>query len=346
VPDPAEIGVVLVGLGVRGRTWVDVCRTTEGVELIATVDADPARGADYRELEHALDLTDANVVVVATPPESHHGLVSLAVAKNKHVICEKPLSEDLAEVRDLIARAKVVGVHLLVGMNFRYLSTSQTIREHVETRRLGELAYASFSYVRHRDGRREDLNDYPLTMRHPMLFEQSVHHFDLLRYCYGREVEALVADTFRPASSTYEGDCCVSVQFRLEGGARVSYLGTWTASWNKMDFRWRSDFEGGVLTQREQFDDLVRVDFQPELGMSGPRFKTREQSEPEHVCQLVPCVPFIDDTRGLLKELMAALRDGDRTVTTAADHLETLLVVEACVVSAREQRWVRLSELR
>ena len=86
---------------------------------------------------------------------------------------------------DLVGRARDKGVILMVGMNFRYLSTSQRIRRTVQNRRLGDLSYAQFTYVRHRDGNRDDLNDYPMTMPYPMLLEQSIHHFDLLRYCYG-----------------------------------------------------------------------------------------------------------------------------------------------------------------
>ena len=163
------------------------------------------------------------------------------------------------EVLDLIARADDAGRNLLVGMNFRYLPTSQRIRHYARSGELGALSYGHFTYHRQRDGNRHDLNDYVMTMAHPMLLEQSIHHFDLLRYCYDAEVESLVCDTWRPSWSTYEDDCCVSVLFRFENGVRANYLGTWTAAWNRMDFRWRTEFEGGALIQREQFEDLVRV---------------------------------------------------------------------------------------
>jgi predicted dehydrogenase len=281
-------------------------------------------------------------VIVSTPPHTHHSLVGAVVSEGRHVLCEKPLSDDKDEVIDLVNRARDHGVILMVGMNFRYLSTSQRIRRIVQERRLGDLSYAQFTYIRHRDGNRDDLNDYPMTMPYPMLLEQSIHHFDLLRYCYGSEVESLIADSWRPPWSTYDDDCCVSVLFRFVNGVRVNYLGTWTAAWNKMTFNWRSEFSSGALIQRSQFEDLVRVEFQPKLGLTGSRFKRMEEAEPIRVEELEPCIPFVDDSRQLLAELTRAIRGETEPTTTGTDHLRSLYLVWASIESLNTRRWVDL----
>ncbi len=308
-------------------------------------DASPEDPVVTTDLTSALRGTTPDAVIVATPPASHHPLVGEALSAGCHVLCEKPVSEDIGEVVDLVHHADQRDLHLLVGMNFRYLSSSQRIRSYAEGDQLGALSHGQFSYLRHRDGHRSDLNDYTMRMPHPMLLEQSIHHFDLIRYCYRTEVTALVADSWRPSWSCYDHDCCVSVLFRLESGARVNYMGTWTASWNEMFFSWRSDFESGALIQRRQFDDLVRVDFQPELGLSGPRFKAQGEAEPLVVEDLEPCTAFLDDSRGLLLELVGAIRDGEAPVTTARDHLKSLGIVQACIQSLETGGWVGLEDL-
>ena len=353
--DPVRI--VLVGAGVRGAIWTRVIAEEPDATLAGIVDRDEARAGRardnhapgalvVRDFASALEEAGADAVVIATPPASHHALVSRALAHRLHVLCEKPLSEDLEEVVDLIARAKAARCHLLVGMNFRYLPSSQRIRRYVRNGQLGALSHAHFTYHRQRDGNRDDLNDYVMSMAHPMLLEQSIHHFDLLRYCYDAEVESLVCDTWRPSWSTYAGDCCVSVLFRFENGVRANYLGTWTAAWNRMDFRWRSDFERGSLIQREQFDDLVRVDFDHGLGLRGPNFKGAGEAEAPVVEPLRPCTPFVDDTRELLNEFLRAVRGEEEPVTTGGDHFESLLVVHACMESLGSGRWVEMRELR
>ncbi len=342
-----EVRIVLVGAGVRGRVWAAVSAEAPGVTLVGVVDQDPStaesvseESAFYEDVASALEECRPDAVIIATPPETHYAIGKAALSAGKHVLCEKPLSEDMDEVVDLVTTAEAHGVQLLVGMNFRYLSTSQRIRHYVESGELGALSYAQFSYVRHRNGRRSDLNDFPLTMSYPMLFEQSIHHFDLLRFCYGLEVESLVADSFRPAWSSYENDCCVSVLFRFESGVHVNYQGTWTAAWNKMSFDWRSEFASGVLVQRSQFDDLVRVDFDPGLGLSGRRFKSAEESEKPQAEDLPPCIPFVDDTRLLLQELVGAIRGELEPTTTGRDHLKTLCLVQAAIESFKSGLWV------
>jgi len=352
-PDEEDAG------SVRGRVWARVIAEAPDATLAGIVDSDQGRAhrvrdefaskaAVRRDLASVLadpDI-DADAVVIATPPATHHGLVRRALAHRLHVLCEKPLSEDLDEVVDLIARAEAAGRHLLVGMNFRYLPASQRIRHHVRTGELGALSHAHFTYHRQRDGNRNDLNDYVMSMAHPMLLEQSVHHFDLLRYCYGAEVDSMVCDTWRPSWSTYAGDCCVSALFRFENGVRANYLGTWTAAWNRMDFRWRSDFERGALIQREQFEDLVLVDFDRGLGLRGPNFKGDGDAEMPVAEALEPCVPFVDDTRALFAEFLGAVRGESDPVTTAVDHLETLLLAHGCIESLSSGRWVDMRELR
>lgn len=347
-----EVRVVLVGAGVRGRVWAAVCAEAPGVALVGVVDRDPSTAdsvpgelAVYSDVAAALRDCRPDAVIIATPPETHHAIAKAALTAGKHVLCEKPLSESMDEVIDLVTTADTNGLQLLVGMNFRYLPTSQRIRQYVDNGQLGDLSHAQFSYVRHRDGGRADLNDYPLVMPYPMLFEQSIHHFDLLRYCYGREVESLVADSFRPPWSSYENDCCVSVLFRFEGGARVNYQGTWTAAWNKMSFEWRSEFSSGALLQRSQFDDLVRVDFDPGLARSGPRFKSAEESELPQAEDLPPCIPFVDDTRLLLQELVGAIHGELEPSTTGRDHLKSLGLVQAAIQSFESGSWIALPEL-
>lgn len=351
-----SVRVLLVGAGVRGAKWARVIAEASDATLAGIVDLDEARARRARD-EHAPDApverdfasalahVAADAVVIATPPDSHHSLVSQAFDHGIDVLCEKPLSDEMDEVLDLIARADDAGRHLLVGMNFRYLPTSQRIRHYARSDELGALSYGHFTYHRQRDGNRHDLNDYVMTMPHPMLLEQSIHHFDLLRYCYDAEVESLVCDTWRPSWSTYEDDCCVSVLFRFENGVRANYLGTWTAAWNRMDFRWRTEFEGGALIQREQFEDLVRVDFDRGLGLRGSNFKGDAEAETPVSEPLARCTAFIDDTRELLAEFLCAVRGEAEPVTTARDHLKTLLVVQACIESMKNGTWVRLRDV-
>jgi predicted dehydrogenase len=192
--------------------------------------------------------------------------------------------------------------------------------------------YAVFTYLRNR-GKRPDLNTYPLTMDDPMLLEQSIHHLDLLRYAYDREVETVVADSWNPPTSVYRGDSAVAALLGMTGGLRVSYLGTWTAGTNRFEFRWRTDCADGIFVQAAQEGALSVARRVPGAEISGPRFPTH--SEPLMPEDLTPDRFLIDDTVRLLDHYLDVIEGLAEPGPTGRDHLRTLGLLDAIVVSAR-----------
>ena len=348
------IRIVQMGVGVRGEKWAQIIReepNSVNVGYVARrLPVLKQRVAEFGEegvpcfndFSQALDETQPDAVVLVTPPEGHHEQIMLCFERGIHVLAEKPLTEDMAEAIELVGEADRRNLQLMVGMNFRYLPTHVTTKRFIDEGQFGEPSFAQFSYLRHRDGRRADLNKYCLTMEQPMLLEQSIHHLDLLRFCYGREVEWVLADTWNPSWSTYQDDSNVSVLLCFEGGLRVNYLGTWTAGWNKFDFRWRTDCSGGVLIQKHQFDDLHTATFEPGLGMVGHRFKT--EAETLEPIALRSVEYFVDDTRVLLARFIEALQEGKPVETSGKDHLKTLALVFACIEAAKTGQRVKMAE--
>ncbi len=349
-----KLSCALVGCGVRGSYWSRVLSEHDALDLVALVDPDETRtrrlaaelGGEVACL-HQLPAMASHwdFVVLATPPELHFEQVQFCLERGLHVICEKPLVEEFHQAIELVRMAREAELLLMVGMNFRYLESSQYLLKTVRQERFGPLGFGRFDYTRQRDGRRADLNTYCLTMRNPMLLEQSVHHLDLIRYCYGEEIVRLCADSWNPPGSVYKHESCVSVLLEMVSGARVNYLGTWTAGWNGMAFSWRSDFQNGMVLQNKQFGDMVECSFKPELGLTGPRFKEPSEAEILQPVNLPRQQPFFDDTRGLLEEFLGSIRKGNSLQTSAHDHLMTLAILQACVTSGTNRAWVDLSNV-
>jgi predicted dehydrogenase len=342
--------VALVGLGVRGRQWLEALRHAPAATAAAVVERDPDRAAAgaptpaFASLAEALAAVPVDAVIVATPPAAHGPDVLAAVGRGLPVLCEKPLSEDLDEAVSLVAAASAVRVPLLVGMNFRHLPVAVELRRLVRERAFGEPLFAQLSYIRNRDGRRPDLNDHPLSMRQPMLLEQSIHHLDLVRWVYGSEVASVSADTWNPVTSTYRDDACVAATLRLERGPRVQYLGTWTAGSNRLEFRWRTDFERGVVVQTDQFGGLAAARLDPDRARTGPLFGG--EGEPLEPLALPPARPFVDDTLALLDHFAAVVHQGREPGPDGLDHLATLALVHACWEAAAGGARVELADFR
>lgn len=331
--------ILQIGLGNRGKMWAQIIDKHDGSCHSGVVDINPAALADFQyahpttptftDVDEALAETQSDAVLLVTPPEGHLAQARAIFAAGLPLLAEKPLTLDLAEAVEIVRLAEQARLPLAVGLNFRYLSVTQKIRQLIAEKAVGEPGFAQFTYQRNRDGWRPGLNKYPLTMRHPMMLEQSIHHLDLLRFCYGREVESVSCRTWNPPWSMYAHDSNVHCLLTMTGGLEVTYLGTWTGGWNELQFEWRTDCDGGVIVQRQLFADLAMA-------------RTEERSLTP--VEIAPCEPFFDDSASLLTSFIAHLRHGAPLECSGADHLLTLALCFAAIESSETGRAITMQD--
>ncbi len=332
---PAPDRLLLIGLGTRGKMWArvidaDLSACIEGaVDIGAEARAEFSAGHPnvpvFATSEEALAHGSFRAAVLVTPPDGHLAQCRRLFEAGLPVLAEKPLAVELSDAVEIIDLADRHALPLSVGLNFRFLPVHQKQRELLTTEFLGTVGFGEFIYRRNRDGRRPGINKYPLTMRHPMMLEQSIHHLDLIRYCYGREVESIMCRTWNPPWSMYAHDANVHALLTLEGGVAVNYFGTWSGGWNVPGFEWRTDCEGGVIVQRELFS---------ELGYA--RTSDKELTP----VALAPAEAFYDDTALLLKEFLR----GTAVPCDGRDHLRTLALCFAGIESSETGRAVDMRQ--
>jgi predicted dehydrogenase len=340
--------VLVAGFGVRGRQWADAIERSGLTTLVGTVDVNPTAVAaagvpGFTTLDQALGETAPDLIVLATPPIVHAEQAMTALDRGIPVLCEKPLCETAGEAAELARHARDRDIMLLVGMNFRYLPVSQRLRRLVARGSLGAPMFSLFKYMRNRDGRRPDLNSFPLVMDQPMLYEQSVHHLDVMRFVLSREIVSVQARTWNPPTSVYRDDSCVAALLEFEGGLIVDYFGTWTSGTNRIAFDWRIDFERGVASQADQFGSLSIARLDPSIAITGPLFN--KTAEPMRRVRLPAVAPFRTETVDLLEHAVRAARGEEVPGPTAADHLRTLVALDAIVESSRTGTRIVVAEL-
>lgn len=283
----------------------------------------------FATLEDVLNDNSFTAAILVTPPPGHLAQCQQLFEAGLPILAEKPLTVDLSEAVSIIELSERRALPLSVGLNFRFLPVHQKQRELLTAEFLGPVGFGEFIYRRNRDGRRPGINKYPLTMRHPMMLEQSIHHLDLIRYCYGREVESIMCRTWNPPWSMYAHDANVHALLTLEGGIAINYFGTWSGGWNVPGFEWRTDCEGGVIIQRELFSQLNYAR------------KTDTGLTP---IELEPAEAFYDDTALLLKEFLQALQNGTPVPCGARDHLRTLALCFAGIESSETGRAIDMRQ--
>lgn len=334
-----SFSLLQIGAGNRGCMWARIAKASSGVHVAAIVDPSAASrdrfGAENPEIPWFASLPEAiaagsyDAALLVTPPDGHLEQCRTLFAAGLPILAEKPLSDTLEDSIAIVDLADAAGLPLTVGLNFRYLPCSQTMRDWLTSERLGRVGFGQFSYLRNRDGKRPGLNRYPLTMEHPMMLEQTIHHLDLIRFCHGREVEAIACRTWNPPWSMYAHDANVHCLLEMEGGIEVNYFGTWSGGWNVPDFEWRIDCADGVFIQRELHSDCT--------------FAHSTDSELTKI-PIDEAEPFYDDSAALLAAFVSAVRNGTPPPCDGRDHLRSLGLCFAGLESAETGNTVQMED--
>lgn len=143
----AVLRVGLIGYGYVGRTFhAPLIDALQGLELTAVASRDAARVqadrpgqrvvGDYTALAAAPEI---DLVVIASPNDSHHALARAALSAGKHVVVDKPFTVTLAQAGDLVALAGVQQRLLSVFHNRRWDGDFLSLREQVDGGALGEV---------------------------------------------------------------------------------------------------------------------------------------------------------------------------------------------------------------
>lgn len=331
-PPYQSIPALLVGVGVRGRMWARVLASEPDIHVVGYVDPDPGARAWVREtfgpdapcfVNHvdALSAVTPSLAIVATPPMARRALCMALADAGCALLVEKPLADDLTDAIAIAEHCRQQRQRCFIAMNFRFAATTIAARTILQRGELGPPGLAYLTYWRNRNGWSPGLNKYPLTMRQPMLWEQSVHHLDLIRYIYDTEVVDLSATTSTPLWSDYAHDATVCATLTLASGMTVQYTGTWAARTVRDSFIWRTDCTRGALVQTALFDGLHII---------------HDGTEAMEYVPLPVQEPFMDDVRLMLRAVLHDYHTGDHHAPSVDDHLRTLAVTAAIEASAAQ----------
>ncbi len=157
VEGPGTLGIAVVGAGYWGPNLVRNLHASEQWTVRAVVERDPQRlervlrlypAIDgHSEIDAVLDDPSVHAVALATPPRTHRDLAVRAIDAGKHVLVEKPLADNVADARDVCARAQGAGVHLMTDHTFLYTGAVEKMRALQESGELGNVYYIDSTRV-------------------------------------------------------------------------------------------------------------------------------------------------------------------------------------------------------
>jgi len=159
--------VAIIGTGFMGRMHAHAWRTAprffdlspapEAVLLVGS-DADrtataaaefgiPEASSDWRS---ALSRDDIDIVDICTPGHTHVEIALAALAAGKHVLCEKPLANDVADadrMADAAAAAAERGVVSMCGFSYRRTPALALAKKLIDDGRLGRIRHVRAQYL-------------------------------------------------------------------------------------------------------------------------------------------------------------------------------------------------------
>jgi myo-inositol 2-dehydrogenase/D-chiro-inositol 1-dehydrogenase len=371
----------LIGAGRIGAFHAGTLRAHPGVGELLVADVDPARARQVaarcggRALPvDALFAARPDALVIASATAAHAGLIGRAARAGIPAFCEKPVAVDLAGTVAALVEVETAGAVLQVGFQRRFDAGYAAARAAVAAGRLGRLhtvrtvssdavpppaAYVPLSGGLYRDC--------------------LIHDFDILRWVTGREVVEVYAaganvgaDFFRTA-----GDAdTAAVLLTLEGGL----LATATATrYHAAGYDVRMELAGtedqiavGVA------DRTPLTSVEPGAARGGPGTDTGRAAEPGDsdagramepgtepgrpaepgdsgtgaaagAGRVVPWPGFLERFgsayRAEMDVFLRVARGAAPNPCEGRDALRALLVAEACEVSRRGRRPVRVAEI-
>ncbi|HEY4352577.1 MAG TPA: oxidoreductase, partial [Paraburkholderia sp.] len=141
-------------------------------------------GVDVRAVDAVMEATDIDLVVIATPNDSHHGLARQALLAGKAVVIDKPFAVTSAQADEIADLAQARGLFLSVFHNRRWDGDFLTVRDLLASGQLGRVTHFESHFDRFRPYVRQRWRE-DATRGGGLLFDLGPHLIDQALALFG-----------------------------------------------------------------------------------------------------------------------------------------------------------------
>jgi predicted dehydrogenase len=319
------IGVGFLGAGDISVLHAAAVQKCPGAQLVGLWNRNRERGAeraaqfgcaDYATPEELVNDPAIDAVFVLTNLETHLEYTALALGAGKHVLVEKPVGMNVAEIERMKALADAKDLVCLPGHNYIYESSMIRTRELVAGGDLGRVVSAYVMYNIH--------HPEAVAKRYPGVVRQILtHHSYILLYLVGKPVE-LCAMKATLHYKEYPEEDIAMVQMRLANGALAHFCASFAADDHAAD-PWTVMVKviGTAGSTRYSYRDHVEI----KPGLVHSQTYTAYQGS------------ITNEVRYFLVD---CLRMGQKPLSTLDDAITAQRLIEAAEKSIADKSVVRL----
>jgi len=330
------IRFALLGAGRIGKVHARAVTSNPGAQLVAVADAVPKAaqaiaqqyGCDIRTIDAILVSKDIDAVVICTPTDTHADLIEKFSAAKKAIFCEKPVDLSVSRVRDVIATVKKNRTTLMVGFNRRFDPHFMAVRAAIDAGEIGDVEMVTIVL---RDPAPPPV-DY-IKRSGGIFRDMTIHDFDMARFLLGEEIVSVSAqasvlvDKAIGKAGDYDS---VSVMLETAKGKHATISNSRRASYG---YDQRIEALGTLGAVAAENQRAVSIEVATATGYRRPPlhdfFMTR----------------YIEAYANEIAAFIETV-DGKRKVSPSGqDGLAALLIADAALMSVREKRTVKISEV-
>ncbi|HIW34457.1 MAG TPA: inositol 2-dehydrogenase [Candidatus Paenibacillus intestinavium] len=195
-----KIGIGIIGVGRIGKLHAEKMLHNSKVQLLGI--SDVFMNEELVEWSKPFNLSimtnsyleliqDPRIeaIFICSPTNTHIEIIKAAVARGKHIFCEKPISFNYQETKEIMELVEQAGVVFQVGFNRRFDHNFQKVRELMNSETIGQPHLIK---ITSRDPQPPPAS-YILASG-GLFMDMSIHDFDMARYITGSEVETVYAE--------------------------------------------------------------------------------------------------------------------------------------------------------
>lgn len=333
------------------------------VDVDAAAAADAAKtlgwessGTDWRSVVASPDI---DVIDIVTPPGLHKEIALEAFRHGKHVFCEKPIANELADAQEMWEAARAAGVTHQVGFNYRHMPAVTEARRLMTSGELGRPMQFRGTYLHDALFFISDFGwrGSRATGGSGATGDIGSHLIDLAQFLCGpiSRVAALQVAREPGDDVTWIGGADLGERLddsavwtaEFSNGAIGTFCAGFLSSGKKNSLTFEVDgTRGGVAFDWNNPDELKLTYLDDAVTSAAPRVLEVTQDRQPEVWYPVPGLGqgYIDAMAIQLSRFLEAAVKGDAGNPGFDEALQVQRVVDAVGRSAATGAWVRVSE--
>lgn len=345
----AVVRTALVGFGYAGQTFhAPLIAATPGLELTAIVSGQPEKVGTHwptvrvlPDIDAALTDPGIDLIVVATPNDTHADLARRALHAGKHVVVDKPFTVTLTDARDLAALAHQSPGLLSIFHNRRWDADFLTLADLVRQGTLGRITQFESHFDRFRPVPRDRWRERADVAGAGLWHDLGSHLIDQVLCLFGRPA-CIFADIASQRSGNGAPDYFHAI-LTYKDGMRAILHGSMLTPDSSLRFAVHGDGGSYIKQGLDSQEDMLKAGRQPGCHDWG------QDPSPGRLTHIVDGIGQAETVPGLSGDyrhyyagVQTAISKGTDNPVTAQEAIAVMELLDAGYESARQGRTINL----